>query len=264
VRSQLRTLLTISVLWGISTTLSAQDASLGFSDTPLQPDGRWHIHDGTRPQPDSVRVGSIVAIPAPSDATVLFNVNNDLNKWQMVDEKPVSWTAEDGILKVGNGDLRTKAEFTDFQLHLEFSTPTEIKGDRQQRGNSGVYLLGKFEIRILDSFKNPTYPDGQAAAMYGQYSPLVNSTRAPGEWQSLDIAFSAPRFSKGHLDRPAVVTVLHNGIVVHNATAFHGPTLYKNIGSYTLETQRGPIQLQGRGNGVQFRNIWIREIKNYN
>ena len=168
------------------------------------------------------------------------------------------------MLETGKGLLRTKAEFTDFQLHVEFATPREVKGDSQGRGNSGVFLLGKFEIQVLDSYQNPTYPDGQAAAMYGQYPPLVNASRRPGEWQTYDIAFTAPRFTAARtLEKPAVVTVLHNGVVVHNAAAFWGPTAHKQIDPYTPDTAKGPIALQDHGNPIRYRNVWIRALADY-
>ena len=169
-----------------------------------------------------------------------------------------------GVLSTGKGMIRTKAEFTDFQLHVEFATPKEVKGDSQERGNSGVFLLGKFEIQVLDSYQNLTYPRRQASAIYGQYPPLVNASRPPGEWQAYDIVFTAPRFTAGGtLDKPAIVTVLHNGIVVHNATAFWGPTAHKKIDPYTPDNAKGPIALQDHGNPVRYRNIWIRPITGY-
>jgi hypothetical protein len=181
----------------------------------------------------------------------------------MEDGSALSWPLADGVLQPGRGSIRTKEEFTDFQLHVEFATPAEVKGDSQGRGNSGVFLLGRFEIQILDSYRNPTYPDGQAAAMYGQYPPLVNASRAPGEWQSFDIVFTAPRFSGDKLDRPAVVTVTHNGVVVHHATPFRGPTTHKTVESYSPGMEKGPIGLQDHGNPTRFRNIWIRPLKTY-
>jgi hypothetical protein len=147
---------------------------------------------------------------------------------------------------------------------VEFATPSVVKGSDQGRGNSGVILLGRFEIQVLDSYENLTYPDGQAAAMYGQFPPLVNASRPPGEWQAYDIVFTAPRFTAaGPLEKPAVATVLHNGIVVHHATAFFGPTQYKSIGEYVPATATGPIRLQDHGNPVRYRNIWIRPLKGY-
>ena len=150
------------------------------------------------------------------------------------------------------------------QVHVEFATPSEVKGNSQGRGNSGVFLLGHFEIQVLDSYQNITYPDGQAASMYGQYPPLVNVARAPGLWQSYDIVFSAPRFAAdGKLEKPAIVTVLHNGVVVHHATPFWGPTRHRSVLPYTPEMAKGPLALQDHGNPVRYRNIWIRELKDY-
>src|SRR5262249_38011910 len=212
-----------------------QQADLGYDDTPMQPDGRWHIHDGTRPQPRIVTPGPAPAMPiaAPGDANVLLGARDDLSGWQMMDGSPAAWSMKDGVLQTGKGMLRTKAAFTDFQLHVEFATPDVVKGDGQGRGNSGVFLLGLFEIQVLDSYNNPTYPDGPAAAMYGQHPPLVNASRPPGAWQVYDIVFTAPRFTPaGALDKPAVATVFHNGVVVHHATTFWGPTAHKKIESY--------------------------------
>jgi Domain of Unknown Function (DUF1080) len=194
----------------------------------------------------------------------LIGSRADLGAWQMMDGAPVTWAMSNGVLETGKGLIRTKAEFTDFQLHVEFATPKDVKGDSQGRGNSGVFLLGKFEIQVLDSYQNVTYPDGQASAMYGQFPPLVNASRGPGEWQVYDIVFTAPRFvTGGRLEKPAVVSVLHNGIVVHNATPFWGPTAHKQIDLYTPDTAKGPISLQDHGNPVRYRNIWIRQLKDY-
>jgi hypothetical protein len=201
---------------------------------------------------------------APQDATVLLGAGADLAAWQMMEGGgPVTWSMRNGVLETGKGMIRTKAEYTDVQLHVEFATPSVVKGDSQGRGNSGVFLLGKFEIQVLDSYHNPTYPDGQASAMYGQFPPLVNASRGPGEWQAYDIVFTAPRFANGSLAKPAIVTVLHNGIVVHNATPFWGPTAHRKIDPYTPDTARGPIALQDHGNPVRYRNIWIRAVRDY-
>ncbi|HMF94744.1 MAG TPA: DUF1080 domain-containing protein [Vicinamibacterales bacterium] len=243
-----------------------QQPNLGYDDTPMQPGGRWHIHDGRRPQPAIVTPGPPPAAPAPapSDATVLLGARDDLGAWQMTDGSRATWTMTNGVLATGKGMLRTKATFTDFQLHVEFATPSEVKGDGQGRGNSGVFLLGLFEIQVLDSYRNPTYPDGQAAAMYGQHPPLVNASRPPGEWQTYDIAFTAPRFTQaGALEKPAVATVFHNGVVVHHATSFWGPTAHKQIDPYTPASAKGPIALQDHGNPVRYRNIWIRTLTEY-
>jgi 3-keto-disaccharide hydrolase len=242
-----------------------QQGTLGYDDTPMQPDGRWHIHDGRRPQPPIVTPGSPAATaPAPSDAVVLLGGGDDLSAWQMTDGSPARWTMKNGVLETGKGFLRTKADFTDVQLHVEFATPSVVKGDSQERGNSGVFMAGLFEIQVLDSYRNPTYPDGQAAAMYGQHPPLVNASRPPGEWQAYDIVFTAPRFTPaGALDKPAAATVFHNGIVVHHAAPFWGPTAHRKIDPYTPASARGPIALQDHGNPVRYRNIWIRKLTDY-
>ena len=251
----------------VTSALVAQQAPVGYDDTPMQPNGKWRVHDGKRPQPRLVKPGDSVNMSpaaAPQDATVLIGSRADLSAWQMMDGAPATWAMSNGVLSTGKGLIRTRAEFTDFQLHVEFATPSEVKGDSQERGNSGVFLLGKFEIQVLDSFHNTTYPDGQASAMYGQYPPLVNASKGPGEWQAYDIVFTAPRFTAGGaLDKPAVVTVLHNGILVHNATPFWGPTAHKKIDPYTPDTAKGPLALQDHGNPVRYRNIWVRPLTAY-
>jgi len=252
-----------AIIVALTVGAGGQPPKIGYDDTPLQPDGRWRIHDGTRPQPIVVTPAPapLNPIPAPADATLLIGARDDLAAWQMMDGSPATWTMTNGIVETGKGMIRTRAEFTDFQLHVEFATPREVKGDGQERGNSGVYLLGKFEVQVLDSYHNPTYPDGQAAALYGQFPPQVNASRPPGSWQTYDIAFTAPRFkADGMLSQPAIVTVVHNGIVVQNAARFWGPTAHKKIEPYTPDTARGPIALQDHGNPVRYRNVWIRAL----
>ena len=202
-------------------------------------------------------------VPAPKGALVLFN-GADLSKW--VNRRgggPAGWKVQNGCVEVvpGNGDIHTRDTFTDYQLHVEFATPSAVKGNSQGRGNSGVFLNGAFEIQVLDSYENITYPDGQASAMYGQFPPMVNASRKPGEWQSYDITFTGPRFKGTTLERPAIVTVLHNGVLVHNARAFWGPTAHKANPPYQPSNAKGPIGLQDHGNPVRFRNIWIRPLK---
>src|SRR4051812_41563095 len=240
--------------------IASQQAPVSYDDTPMQPDGRWHIHDGKRPAPPLVTPGPLSAAPPPQDAIVLVGSAADRSAWQMMDGAPVTWAMSGGVLETGKGMVRTKAEFTDYQLHVELATPKDVKGNSQERGNSGVFLNGKFEIQVLDSYHNVTYPDGQAAAMFGQFPPLVNAWRPPGEWQTYDIVFTAPRFSSGAVAKPAIVTVLHNGIVVHHATPFWGPTQHKRIDPYTPDNAKGPIALQDHGNPVRYRNIWIRPM----
>jgi hypothetical protein len=248
--------------WSSGALFSSQQARPGYDDTPMQPDGKWRVHDSRRPQPPVVKPASFVGAPPPADAVVLLGGGEDLSAWQMDDGRPMSWPMAEGVLKSGKGYLRTQAEFTDVQLHLEFATPAEVKGEGQGRGNSGVFLAGVFEVQVLDSFENPTYADGQAAALYGQHPPLVNASRPPGEWQSYDIVFTAPRFAAdGSLSAPAVVTVFHNGVLVHDARPFWGPTAHKKIDPYVPSTARGPLRLQDHGNPVRFRNIWLRELR---
>lgn len=245
-------------------SLTGQPPKIGYDDTPMLPGGKWHVHDGNRPQPKVVATAGAVSIPAPPDAITLVGTTTDTTRWQMEDGTPLSWAVKDGVLETGRGSIRTKEAFSDFQLHVEFATPAQVKGESQGRGNSGVFLLGRFEIQILDSYQNPTYPDGQAAAMYGQYPPLVNVSRPPGEWQSYDIVFTAPRFgSGGKLEKPAIVTVAHNGVIVHHAMPFNGPSAHKTIEPYAAGMEKGPIGLQDHGNPVRFRNIWIRPLKPY-
>jgi hypothetical protein len=250
----------VAIVFGTG-ILAGQQAPTGYDDTPMQPNGRWHIHDGKRPQPPIVTPGPLTPAPPPQDAIVLIGSGADRSAWQMMEGAAVTWPMADGVLSTGKGMIRTRAEYADYQLHVEFATPKEVKGNSQERGNSGVFLNGKFEIQVLDSYQNITYPDGQAAAMYGQFPPLVNASRPPGEWQAYDIVFTSPHFGAGgKLEKPAVVTVLHNGIVVHAATAFWGPTAHKKIDPYTPDNTKGPIALQDHGNPVRYRNIWIRAI----
>jgi len=235
--------------------LSFQDPKLGYSDTPLIPGTKWHVHDGMRPQPTVVESGQ--AGSAPSDAVVLFG-GSDMDEWNK------SWKVADGYMEVnGKGSVTTKRSFGDCQLHLEFATPAEVKGNGQGRGNSGIHFMGAYEVQILDSFENQTYPDGQCASLYGQCPPLVNVSRGPGEWQSYDIVFKAPRFEGGELSQPASVTVFHNGVCVHAEREFIGLTRHRDVAKYTDTKTTGPISLQDHGNPMRFRNIWVRPLGEY-
>ena len=244
-----------------ASAIGQQANQLGYDDTPLQPNGEWKVHDSRRPRPSVVEPGPVVSVAPPKDALVLLGPAADLSQWQTDTGLPAPWAMAEGVLSTGKGFIRTKAEFTDIQLHVEFATPSTVSGDSQGRGNSGVFLAGAFEIQVLDSYDNPTYADGQAAAMYGQFPPLVNASRKPGEWQSYDIVFTAPRFgTHGELTAPAVVTVLHNGVLVHNARSFWGATRHRAIGPYLPSMARGPLRLQDHGNPVRYRNIWLRTL----
>lgn len=192
----------------------------------------------------------------PSDAIVLFD-GKDLSKWNGGDK----WEIKDGYAVTRANDITTKDSFGDCQLHVEWATPTEISGEGQGRGNSGVYLMQRYEVQILDSYQNKTYFDGQAGAIYKQHPPLVNACRKPGEWQTYDILFTAPRFDDtGKLLKPAYVTVLHNGVVVQNHFELLGGTFYERPPAYQAHPPKAPLHLQFHGNATRFRNIWIREV----
>jgi hypothetical protein len=161
----------------------------------------------------------------------------------------------------GTGTLRSRREFGDMQLHLEWAAPAAVSDTGQGRGNSGLFLMGRYEIQILDSYRNDTYADGQAAALYGQAPPLVNASRPPGQWQTFDVIFRAPRFGPdGAVLDSARVTVFHNGALVHDGVAFTGSTVHARRARYTAHAPRGPIHLQDHGNPMRFRNVWVREL----
>src|SRR5690349_18200875 len=267
-------LLAVSALVAGSTLGLGQDQGkarpkVGYRDTPMLPGGRWHVHDSDRPFPPIVTPGtsSTQEQPgkAPSDAVVLFD-GLDLSHWEGRRGRPAGWAVQDGamVAKPGSGEIRSRDQFGDCQIHLEFATPNPPRGRDQDRGNSGVIISGRYEIQVLDSYDNVTYADGQAAAIYGQYPPLVNASRPPGQWQSYDIIFTSPRFkADGSLESPAYSTVLHNGVLVHNHTAHVGPMAYRASPPYRAHGPKGPIVLQDHAHPVRFRNIWVRETKGY-
>ncbi|HEX2443307.1 MAG TPA: DUF1080 domain-containing protein [Vicinamibacterales bacterium] len=236
---------------------------LGYDDTPMLPGSKWRVHDGTRPQPPVIGTADTPGAP-PSDARVLF-AGSDLSLWRNSRGDAAGWKIDQGAMVVnpGAGDIFTRDEFGDVQLHIEWAAPTAVSGEGQGRGNSGVFLMGRYEIQVLDSYNNPTYPDGQASAIYGQFPPLVNAARPPGQWQVYDIIFTAPRFENGTVVSRAFATVLHNGVVVHNHAELIGTTLHKVVGKYEPHAARGPIKLQDHSNPVRYRNIWVRELRSY-
>jgi hypothetical protein len=200
---------------------------------------------------------------APSDALILFDGKN-LDNWVSDDGTAPKWTVQEGTVTVApNGkDIKTKKEFTDFQLHIEWRTPAQVDSSKkgQQRGNSGIFLQDRYEIQVLDNYNNKTYANGQASSVYKQHIPLANACRKPGEWQTYEIFFTAPRFSpEGRVITPAYVTVVHNGVLTLNHVAIWGPTEYIGLPVYK-PYEKGPIRLQDHGNPVSFRNIWIREL----
>jgi len=192
---------------------------------------------------------------APSDAIVLFGGEN-LDAWQGGER----WIVEGGVATSAGGTITSKEKFGDCQLHVEFATPAEVKGSGQGRGNSGVYLMSRYEVQILDSYENKTYFDGQCGAIYKEKPPTVNVCRKPGEWQSFDIIFTAPRFdADGNLLKPGYVTVLQNGVLIHNHFELLGMTSYIAPPRYASHNEHEPLQIQFHGNPVRFRNIWLRE-----
>lgn len=255
-------------------TASAQQkkggGDLGFTDTPILPGQKWHVHDPDRPHPRVVSPGATPGAP-PSDAIVLFN-GKDLSKWvqhgtgadrnKLVDPQ---WKVGDGWFEVGahTGGLYTREKFGDCQLHVEWSSPAEVRGASQGRGNSGVLLMSRYEIQVLDMYDNPTYADGGAGAIYGQWPPLVSVPRKPGEWNVYDIVFEAPRFEGERLVKPAFATVFYNGVVVHNRKELMGPMVYRQVAKYTPHDAEDALMLQDHNNPVRYRNIWIRRLKGY-
>lgn len=232
----------------------------GYDDTPYLPGSKWRVHDAARPQPRIVTPGASDRLP-PSDAVVLFD-GTDLSKWTGRDGD-AQWKVENGYMEVTRtGDIETKEHFGDCQLHLEWAAPAVVEGESQGRGNSGVFLMGRYEIQVLDGFDNQTYADGITAAIYGQYPPLVNACRRPGEWQTYDVFFIAPRWEGNRPISPAYITVVHNGVLVHLHRALLGPTGHRSQPNYdTPHPPTGPLKLQDHGNPVRYRNIWIRPLK---
>ncbi len=238
-------------------------AHFGFEDTPILPGQKWRVHDSKRPQPLVVASGKTFGEP-PSDAIVLFD-GKDLSKWKSAwTGGPALWKVENGYMEIvpRKGDIQTIEEFGDCQLHIEWCVPY-AKGSGQGRGNSGVFLMGRYEIQVLDSYENQTYADGMAASIYGQYPPLVNACRKPGEWQTYDIIWIAPRFDGNKLVRPGYLTLIHNGVVVHYHTPVIGSTRHRSLPTYQPHPPVGPLRIQDHGFPVRFRNIWYRPLKGY-
>jgi Domain of Unknown Function (DUF1080) len=231
----------------------------------------WAIAASELPPPEATEqwtpLPPVIAVPAggvPSDAIVLFNGTN-LDAWEPVRPGEPGWKIEDGAMVVAPNpkpcDQRTKAVFSDLQLHLEFRTPANVEGAGQDRGNSGIFFMGLYELQILDSWQNPTYVNGQAAAIYKQHPPLVDANRRPGEWQTYDVVFIAPRFAPdGRLLTPARMTAFQNGVLVQYDAVLRGPTVFRGEPHYAPHAARLPLVLQDHRNPVAFRNIWVREL----
>lgn len=238
--------------------VKARDGSgvYGYKDTPVLPWCGFHVHDPDRPAPPRVNPGPAPApVPIPADAIVLFN-GASLQAWQTND-----WKLVDGTIETQSSPtLVSKESFGDCQIHLEWKPPANFQGPWYNQGNNGVLLMGLYEIQIFDSWNEKLYPDGQAAAIYGQTPPRVNACRPPGEWQSFDLVFTAPRFEPGKLARPARVTMFHNGLLVHLEEPIHGETGHRIQPAYTKTVESGPLVLAGHGCPVRFRNIWVRRL----
>jgi hypothetical protein len=206
------------------------------------------------------------AAKAPADAVVLFDGSeSSMENWTTTKGEPTTWNLVDGSLESGRGYVQSKGRFGSCQLHIEFATPSIAKGKSQGRGNSGVFLMGRYEIQVLDSYENHTYPDGQCGALYGRAKPLVNASRKPGEWQTYDITFHRPLFGKnGKVTRRAKFHVVHNGEIIHDHLELSGGTGWNGphaVSEYQAHGDQGPLQMQDHGNPVRFRNIWIKELK---
>lgn len=233
----------------------------GYQDSPIIPGTPYHVHDGKRPQPRVVKTAGAVEIKAPEDATVLFDGKN-LDAWVAKGgEKAAEWEIKDGVMVAQKSDIQTKENLGAVQLHLEWRLPEGRAVDGQGGGNSGCIFMGRYEVQILQSHNNKTYPDGQAGSLYGQFPPLVNVTSPQGEWNSYDITFVPPVFKDGKVETPAKAVVIHNGVVVQNGESLLGPTQHRQLATYAKEhPETGPLVLQFHGDPVEFRNIWVRPL----
>lgn len=242
-------------------TVCSQEAP-GFRDTPVLPGGKWRVHDADRPHPEVVTPAQTSG-GAPSDAVVLFD-GTSLDAWQATG---TAWTLADGVLtvppRVGGKDstLVSRQSFGDVQLHLEFRSPAPPTKSSQDRGNSGIWFMERYELQILDGYQNPTYADGTVGAIYAWKPPLVNAARKPGEWQSYDVVFERPHFGPdGKLLRPAYATAFLNGVLVQNRQPWLGSTVWRKVARYEAHADAAPIQLQDHDSAVSFRNIWVRPL----
>lgn len=239
-------------IFGALMMLSA--LSIAAGETP-----QWGVHDPNRPMAPVVTPGQTPQ-DAPSDAIVLFDGKN-LSAWSSANGSDAKWKVADGYMEVTKtGDIQTRQAFGSCQLHIEWRTPDQVKGDSQGRGNSGIFLMSKYELQVLDTYDNKTYADGQAGAIYGQKPPLVNVCRKPGEWQTYDIIFHAPKFDGDKVVKPGTITVLQNGVLVQDHWEIKGTTFHKLEAKYEPHAEKMPLKLQDHGNPTRFRNIWIRPL----
>lgn len=235
-----------------TTAIAAEGAKK--SDTPKQPWSGYTVHDTKRPHPEKVESQGAVTTKAPADAIILFN-GTDTSAWTK------NWKIKDGIMVASPGNNSTKQSFGDCQLHIEWRIPAGRKVNGQKGGNSGVFLMQKYEIQVQESHTNVTYADGQTGAMYGQHPPLVNASTPQGEWQSYDIIFKAPRYEGETCTSPARVTVIHNGVVIQNNQQYFGPSTHRKLPAYPKQhPEKAPLMLQWHQDPIEFRNIWLREL----
>jgi len=239
---------------------------VGYSDTPVIPEQKWKVHDIDRPIPRQVTPGALPTNP-PSDAIVLLDGKN-LDQWTFSGKRggaPAQWKLENGYMQVANsaGDAVTKEKFGDMQLHIEWASPLEILGSSQMRGNSGVIIMSRYEIQVLDSWDNPTYADGQAGAIYGQWSPLVNAIKKRGDWNYYDIFWEAPKFEGEKLVKNPYVTVMHNGVLLHHHQKVVAPMAHRTVAPFKAHGAEEPLMLQDHNEPVRYRNIWARKLRGY-
>jgi len=228
----------------------------GYTDTPMLPGGQWHVHDPARPQPKWVPAKyDGEPVPAPAGAEVLFD-GKDLSKWKNKD-----WKLADGAMQVTKGSQTSVQEFGDGHLHVEWMIPETVKGKGQGGGNSGIYVMGRYEVQVLNGWDNRTYADGGVASMYGQKPPDVNPSRKLGQWQCFDIHFKAPVFQGDQLVSPAYLTLYYNNVRVHDSIAYLGQTVWRQVAKYRPHGPKGAISLQAHGSPVCYRNIWLAPLK---
>ncbi len=249
------------LLLNFSTALLAQTCSSGCTDCTT-----WKVHDWNRPRPAIITPPTPsteeTAGAAPSDAIVLFD-GSDMSNWRAMDGGPAKWIVKEDYMESvrGAGYVRTLQGFGDCKLNFEFKTPSPVMVESQGRGNSGDFLMGIYEVQVLDSYDNITYADGQCSAIYGQYPPQVNACRKPGEWQTYDIIFKAPRFDDdGAVVKPAIITVLQNGVLTQDHVEIKGPTNWCSKSPYEAHPGKLPLSFQDHGNPVRYRNVWVREL----
>jgi hypothetical protein len=251
--------------------VAQQKKNPGYTDTAILPGQKWHVHDSNRPHPNAVKPGKVLGCAAirrdrcSSTAPICRAGCTRVAGEERGKEVDAKWKVADGYFECapGTGALITREKFGDVQLHIEWMEPAEIKGQDQDRGNSGVLLMDRYEIQVLESSAGLTYADGQAGALYGQWPPLVNPIRPQGEWQAYDIIFDAPKFEGEKLVRPAFATVFFNGVLVHHRKEILGTMVHRAVAKYSPHGDEEPLSLQDHGHKVRYRNTWIRRLQGY-